>query len=268
MGLGGFVAKSMKTIPIIQKMKEEGKKITALTSYDFQTAKILDEAGIDIILVGDSLGMVVLGYKNTLPVTINEMLHHTKAVRRGVKNALLVGDMPFLSYKVDIKESIYNAGKLIKEGGASAVKLEGGIEIIPTIAAMLNADIPVMGHIGLRPQAIHKIGGYKVQRDEALVEEAVLLERAGIFSIVLECVPISLAKKITEAIKIPTISCGSGPYCDGQILVFNDMIGMTEKSPKFVRRYLNMGNEMGKAIKRFMEDVQKGDFPRKEESYE
>ncbi|MEW6103323.1 MAG: 3-methyl-2-oxobutanoate hydroxymethyltransferase [bacterium] len=258
----------MKTIPEIQRMKNEKRRITALTCYDFQMAKILDEAGIDIVLVGDSLGMVVLGYENTLPVTMDEMLHHTKAVKRGIENALLVGDMPFMSYKVDIKDSVYNAGRMTKEGGASAVKLEGGIEIIPTIKAMLDADIPVMGHIGLRPQAIHKMGGYKVQRDEALIEEAFELERAGIFSLVLECIPGSLAKKITESLKIPTIGIGSGIHCDGQILVLNDMIGLTERSPKFVRKYLNMKDEISRAIKRFIEDVLKGDFPRKEESYE
>ncbi|MEW6104371.1 MAG: 3-methyl-2-oxobutanoate hydroxymethyltransferase [bacterium] len=255
------------TIPEIQRMKGE-KKITALTCYDFQMAKILDKAGVDIVLVGDSLGMVVLGYENTLPVTMEEMLHHLKAVKRGIKNALLVGDMPFMSYKVDIKDSVYNAGRMTKEGGASAVKLEGGIEIIPTIKAMLDADIPVMGHIGLRPQAIHKMGGYKVQRDEGLIEEAKALEEAGIFSLVLECIPGSLAKKITESLKIPTIGIGSGIYCDGQILVLNDIIGLTERSPKFVRRYLNMKDEISNAIERFIEDVSKGDFPKKEESYE
>ncbi len=260
--------KKMKTIPEIQKMKDEGKKIVALTCYDFQTAGILDSAGIDIILVGDSLGMVVLGYENTLPVTIDEILHHTKAVRRGIKNALLVADMPFLSYKVDIKDSVYNAGRLIKEGGASCIKVEGGKEIVDTIKAMIDTDIPVMGHIGLTPQAIHKIGGYKVQRDEKVIGDAKALEEAGCFSIVLECIPVSLAKRITEAIKIPTIGIGSGPYCDGQILVINDMIGLTEKLPKFVRKYLNMKEEIEKTIRMFINDVQKGDFPKKEEGYE
>ncbi|MEW6006879.1 MAG: 3-methyl-2-oxobutanoate hydroxymethyltransferase [bacterium] len=255
------------TIPEIQKMKGE-KKIVALTCYDYQMAKILDDAGIDIILVGDSLGMVVLGYENTLPVTMEEMLHHIKAVKRGIKNSFLVADMPFLSYKVSIKDSVYNAGRMIKEGGAGAVKTEGGSEIIPTIKAILDADIPVMGHIGLRPQAIHKMGGYKVQRDEMLIEEAKALEEAGIFSLVLECMPESLAKRITEKLKIPTIGIGSGIHCDGQILVLNDMIGLTERSPKFVRRYLNMGDEILGAIERFKEDVLKGDFPKKEESYE
>lgn len=255
------------TIPEIYKMKEAGKKITAITSYDFQMANLVDKAGIDIVLVGDSLGMVVLGYPNTLPVTIDEILHHTKAVKRGIKNALLIADMPFLSYKVSLKDSVYNAGRLIKEGGASAVKLEGGIEAIPTIKAMLDADIPVMGHIGLRPQAIHKMGGYKVQRDEALISEAISLEDAGVFSIVLECIPELLAKKITESLKIPTIGCGSGLYCDGQILVLNDLIGLTERSPKLARRYLNIREEITKAIERFIMDVQTKAFPSKEESY-
>lgn len=255
------------TIPEICKMKGV-KRISCLTSYDFQMAKILDKAGIDIVLVGDSLGMVVLGYENTLPVTIDEILHHLKAVRRGIKNALLIADMPFLSYKVSIKDAVYNAGRLIKEGGAQGVKLEGGKEIIQTIKAMIDADIPVMGHIGLTPQAIHKIGGYKVQRDERLIEEAISLEEAGIFSIVLECLPLSLSKKITASLKIPTIGCGSGMYCDGQILVLNDMIGLSERSPKFVRRYLNIGDEITEAIKTFIKDVDNGTFPSKEESYE
>lgn len=256
------------TIPEMQKMKEAGRRITCLTSYDFQMAKILDKAGIDVVLVGDSLGMVVLGYPNTLPVTINDILHHTKAVYRGIENALLVADMPFLSYKVSLSSSVYNAGRLIKEGGAVAVKVEGGTEILPSINAMLDADIPVMGHIGLRPQAIHRMGGYKVQRDEALIEEAISLEERGVFSIVLECIPELLAKKITESLKIPTIGIGSGLYCDGQILVLNDVIGLTERSPKFVRRYLNIRDEITKAIERFVIDVQGKAFPSKEESYE
>lgn len=255
------------TIKEIYKMKGK-KKIACLTSYDFQMAKILDKAGIDIVLVGDSLGMVVLGYENTLPVTIDEILHHTKAVRRGIKNALVISDMPFLSYKVSIKDAVYNAGRLIKEGGTQGVKLEGGVEIIPTIKAMLDADIPVMGHIGLRPQAIHKMGGYKVQRDEGLINEAISLEAAGIFSIVLECIPSSLSKRITESLKIPTIGCGSGVNCDGQILVLNDMLGLSERAPKFARRYLNLSDEITEAIKRFINDVYTQGFPRDEESYE
>jgi len=252
------------TIKEIQRKKGENKKITCLTCYDFQMAKILDEASIDIILVGDSLGMVVLGYENTLPVTMDEMLHHIKAVKRGIKNSLLVGDMPFLSYKVNIKDSVLNAGRMIKEGGAACVKLEGGSEIIPTIKAILSADIPVMGHIGLRPQAIHKMGGYKIQRDEGLIDEALALEDAGVFSIVLECIPSSLAKRITESLKIPTIGIGSGPYCDGQILVLNDIIGLTEKAPKFVRRYLNMRDEVLRAIRKYITDVEKQEFPSRE----
>lgn len=255
------------TIPEICKMKGV-KKISCLTCYDFQMAKILDKVGIDLILVGDSLGMVVLGYENTLPVSLDEILHHLKAVKRGIKNALLIADMPFLSYKVSIKDAVYNAGRLIKEGGAQGVKLEGGREIIQTIKALIDADIPVMGHIGLRPQAIHKIGGYKVQRDEALINEAIELEKAGIFSIVLECLPESLSKKITESLKIPTIGCGSGIHCDGQILVINDMLGLSERSPKFVRRYLNLKDEIQGAIKTFIKDVLGEDFPSKMETYE
>jgi 3-methyl-2-oxobutanoate hydroxymethyltransferase len=254
-----------KRIDAIREMKGK-EKICCLTAYDFQTAQILDKAGIDIILVGDSLGMVVLGYENTLPVTLEEILHHTRAVKRGVKSALIVADMPFLSYKVKIEDSVYNAGRLIKEGGAEAVKIEG-TKVLPTIKAMIDADIPVMGHIGLTPQAVHKIGGYKVQRDEGLIYDAKALQDAGCFSIVLECVPMSLAKRITEAVEIPTIGCGAGPFCDGQILVVNDLLGLTEKPPRFSRRYLNLKEQITESIKQYTTDVRERKFPREEESY-
>ncbi len=239
-----------------------------LTAYDYQMAQILDCAGIDFLLVGDSLGMVCLGYENTLPVTLEEMIHHGKAVRRGLKEALLIIDMPFLSYKIRIEDSVYNAGRLLKETGASAVKLEGGKEIAPTISAMISADIPVMGHIGLRPQAIHKIGGYKVQRQEGLIDEAKALEDAGVFSLILECIPRDLAEKITEAISVPTIGIGAGKGCDGQVLVINDLLGLTERKLKFCRRYLEMRREIAGAIQRFIEDVKKGDFPSENEGFD
>jgi len=209
-------------------MKKDGEKITMLTAYDYTMAKILDEAGIDILLVGDSLGMVMLGYENTLPVTLDEMLHHARAVGRGTENALLVADMPFLSYEIEAKEAVRNAGRLIKEAGAQAVKVEGGAEIAETIKALVAAKIPVMGHIGLTPQAIHQMGGYKVQgrNSEAaqkLLNDAKVLSKAGIFALVLECIPYQLAKEITGSVEVPTIGIGAGPHCDGQVLVIHDI---------------------------------------------
>jgi len=223
---------------IIEK-KKRGEKIVTLTSYDYAFAKIVDQCGLDLILVGDSLSMVVLGYKNTLAVTLDEMIHHTKAVSRGVENAMIVGDMPFLSYKVNIKEAVKNAGRFIQEGGAEAVKVEGGIEIIPIIKAMIKADIQVMGHIGLTPQAIYQIGGFLVQGKTVetaknLILAAQELQNAGVFSIVLESIPWQIAKLITQSLDVPTIGIGAGPYCDGQILVLHDMLGIfTEFKPKF-----------------------------------
>ncbi|MDI6751333.1 MAG: 3-methyl-2-oxobutanoate hydroxymethyltransferase [bacterium] len=257
----------MKTTETIRSMKGK-EKIVGLTAYDYQMAQILDRAGLDFLFVGDSLGMVCLGYENTLPVTLEEMIHHGKATRRGVKEALLIIDMPFLSYKVRIEDSVYNAGRLIKETGASAVKLEGGKEVAATIKAMILADIPVMGHIGLTPQAIHKIGGYKVQRQESLIDEAKALEDAGIFSLILECVPRDLAEKITEAVSVPTIGIGAGSKCDGQVLVINDLLGLTERKLKFCRRYLDGQKEIASAIQRFIEDVRKGGFPSEDEGFD
>jgi 3-methyl-2-oxobutanoate hydroxymethyltransferase len=256
----------MKTTETIRNMKGK-EKIVGLTAYDYQMAQILDRAGIDFLLVGDSLGMVCLGYENTLSVTLEEMIHHGKAARRGVKEALLIIDMPFLSYKVRIEDSVYNAGRLIKETGGSAVKVEGGKELVPTIKAMISADIPVMGHIGLMPQAIHKTGGYKVQRQEGLIDEAKALSDAGIFSLILECIPMGLAEKITKAVSVPTIGIGAGSLCDGQILVTNDLLGLTERRLKFCRRYLDLQKEIACAIQRFIEDVRKGGFPEEDESF-
>src|SRR3712207_5080091 len=225
------------TVTTFQKAKNNGEKLTMLTAYDYSTAKLIDEAGINGILVGDSLGMVCLGYEDTLSVTMEDMIHHTKAVSRGVKNTLVVGDMPFMSYQSSVYDAVVNAGRLIKEGGATAVKLEGGATVIEQIKAIVNAQIPVMGHIGLTPQSINVFGGFKVQgKDEEkaqkLIEDAKKIEEAGAFAIVLECVPAKLAELITDAVSIPTIGIGAGAGCDGQILVYQDMLGMfSDMSP-------------------------------------
>lgn len=253
--------------------KQSHQKITMLTCYDYTTAKIMNEVGIDIMLVGDSLGMVLLGYENTLPVTVEEMLHHTKAVKRGNSKALLVLDMPYLSYHIKPSEAVRNAGRFLKEGGAEAVKIEGGREMVKTIKALLDADIPVMGHIGLTPQAIHKMGGYKVQgKDEKqaqrLKEDALILQDAGVFSLVLESIPWTLAKEITASLTIPTIGIGAGKYCDGQVLVVNDMLGWYgDFTPKFVKKYANISEIMKKAFIDFKKEVEKGIFPDEEHSY-
>lgn len=262
---------SKMTLPKLLDMKKANQKITMLTCYDYSTARILDETEIDIIFVGDSLGMVVLGYENTLPVSMKEMIHHTKAVKRGVKHAFLIADLPFMSYQVGIKEAISNAGELIKVG-AEAVKLEGGEEVASTIEALTKAEISVMGHVGLTPQSIHKFGGYKVQgrqkKDEERIRHDVkVLSQAGVFSIVLECVPFTLAKEITEELDIPTIGCGAGPYCDGQVLVINDLLGFYENSPKFVRRYADLRSVISKAVDEYIKDVREEKFPSLDESY-
>ncbi|SNS16114.1 ketopantoate hydroxymethyltransferase [Anaerovirgula multivorans] len=249
------------------KSKKEGRKISMLTAYDYSTAKLLDEAGVDSILVGDSLGMVVLGYENTLQVTIDDMIHHTKAVARGVKNAMVIGDMPFLSYHVSIEETIKNAGRLIQEGNAHAVKLEGGTEIIPQVEALVKAQIPVIGHLGLTPQSVNMFGGFKVQgkvEDQAkkMVEDAKQLQKAGAFAIVLECIPEKLAELISKSIEIPTIGIGAGKYCDGQVLVTQDMLGMFSNfTPKFVKKYADLGDSIRKAVTDYCSEIQNGVFP-------
>ena len=254
------------TVPAIRSMKRIAR-IGMLTAYDYPTARIADAAGTDIILVGDSLGMVVLGYPDTLSVTLDEMLHHTRAVARGTQRALVVGDMPYLSYHVSNEESVRNAGEFIR-AGARAVKIEGGKPgRIKTVEAILNAEIPVMGHIGLTPQSVNVVGGFKLQGKNAddakrLIDEAVALDQAGCFSIVLECVPEELAALITERISIPTIGIGAGPSCDGQVLVFHDLLGLYDgHTPKFVRRYANVGEEMRSAIAKYLDDVRTGRFP-------
>ena len=253
------------TVPAIRAMK--GKRIGMVTGYDYPSAKIIDSAGADIILAGDSLGMVVLGYPDTLSVTVADMLHHTRAVARGTERALIVGDMPYLSYHISIEESVRNAGEFIR-AGAHAVKVEGGKPgRIKTVEAILDAEIPVMGHIGLTPQSVNALGGFRLQgkgADDArrLVDEAVALEQSGCFSLVLECVPAELAAFITDKISIPTIGIGAGPACDGQVLVLHDLLGLYDgHMPKFVRRYAQIGEEMKKAIEQYLSDVREGRFP-------
>jgi 3-methyl-2-oxobutanoate hydroxymethyltransferase len=259
------------TIPKLRTMKESGEKIAMLTAYDWPTAVLLDRAGLDVLLVGDSVGNNILGYESTIPVTMDEMIHHTRAVRRGVKRALLVGDMPFLSYQISAEQALANAGRFLKEGGAEAVKLEGGAEMADIISLLVRRGIPVMGHIGLTPQRAAQLGGLKVQgRDEEtakkLLTDATILEEAGVFSLVLEAVPWALAKLITERVKVPTIGIGAGPYCDGQVLVVTDMIGLSLGiSPKFSKRYTNVAAEIERAATEFLHDVRSGKFPTVEE---
>lgn len=255
------------TVKSFQSAKEKKEKITMLTAYDFSTAQLLDEAGVDSILVGDSLGMVMLGYETTLEVTMDDMIHHTKAVSRGTKNALVIGDMPFMSYHVSIEDTLRNAGRFIKEAGAQAVKLEGGIEMVDKIKALVAAKIPVMGHLGLTPQSVNMFGGFKVQgksaeQAQAILDDARALEAAGVFSIVLECVPDKLAKLITESISIPTIGIGAGNTCDGQVLVIQDVLGMYKGlQPKFVKRYKETGDDIIEGVQSYIKEVKSGAFP-------
>ncbi len=260
------------TILDIKRLKTEGKKISMLTSYDFPFTRIIDEAEIDIILVGDSVGNVILGYENTLPVTMEEMIHHIKAVNRARKRALLVGDMPFMSYQISVEEAKRNAGRIIK-AGADAVKLEGGEPMGETIRAITEIDIPVMGHIGLTPQSIHRMGGYKVQgrgekERKRLLKDAKAVEEAGAFSIVLEGIPMDLAKEITASLSIPTIGIGAGPYCDGQVLVLHDILGLSgDFRPKFVKRYVDLREIVLDAVKNYIKEVKEGNFPKEEHSF-
>lgn len=253
--------------------KQEGRKITMLTAYDYPFAKIVDDAGIDVILVGDSLGMVVQGLENTLPVTMDEMIYHTKMVTRAVKNSMVIGDMPFMSYQTSISDALNNAGRFLKDAGAAAVKMEGGAEVADHIKAMSKADIPVMAHIGLTPQSIHRMGGYKVQgkTEEAanrLLDEARIVEDSGAFALLLEAIPMNLAKKITEKLSIPTIGIGAGPHCDGQVLVLHDVIGMFERFvPKFVKQYASLKDDALNAVKLYREEIEKGIFPSEDQSF-
>jgi len=261
------------TITDLYQKKAEGRKITMLTAYDFPTAQIVDEAGIDIALVGDSLGMVVQGIDSTLPVTMDEMIYHTKIVSRAVTTSLVVGDMPFLSYQADRAEAVRNAGRFLKEAGAEAVKLEGGVAVAETIRAIVAAGIPVMGHIGLTPQHVNVLGGHKVQgRDEAsrekVLADARAVQEAGAFAIVLEAIPSSLAQEIGRMLSIPTIGIGAGPHCDGQVLVLHDLLGLFDRfTPKFVKRYASLKEEALRAVKEYKQEVESGVFPTEEQSF-
>lgn len=262
-----------KTISTFIEAKTKGKKLSMLTAYDYSSAKLMDSCNIDGILVGDSLGMVCLGYDNTLKVTMADMIHHTKAVRRGVKEALLISDMPFMSYQTSTYDAIFNAGRLIQEGGAEAVKLEGGSNVISQIEGIVKAQIPVMGHLGLTPQSVNMFGGFKVQCNSVesaliVIEEAKRLEAAGVFAIVLECMPKEVARLISEAISIPTIGIGAGDGCDGQILVYQDMLGLYDGTQaKFIKEFANIGELTRQGIRTYIDEVEKGTYPDEAHSF-
>ena len=261
------------TVATMQQQKLDGDKITMLTAYDYSTAKLVDECGVNTILVGDSLGMVMLGYEDTLSVTMEDMIHHTAAVTRGAKNALVVGDMPFMSYQTSVYDAVVNAGRLMKEGRCQAVKLEGGASVCPQIKAITEASIPVVAHIGLTPQSVNAFGGFKVQgKSEAdarrLIEEAKAVEEAGAFAIVLECIPAKLAKLITESVSIPTIGIGAGADCDGQVLVYQDMLALfSDFKPKFVKHFANAGEVMKQGFMDYIKEVKEGTFPAAEHTF-
>lgn len=261
------------TVATFIEAKKKGEKLTMLTAYDYSMAKLIDSSGVNSILVGDSLGMVCLGYKDTLSVTMEDMLHHTKAVARGTENALLIGDMPFMSYHTSTYDAVKNAGRFVQEAHAQAVKLEGGAAVCDQIRAIVKAQIPVMGHLGLTPQSINAFGGFKVQGREAdaakkLIEDAKALEAAGVFSIVLECIPAKLAEIITASVSVPTIGIGAGKYCDGQVLVYQDMLNMFSGfKPKFVKVYANTGEAMVAGFKEYIKEVQEGTFPGEAHSF-
>ncbi len=261
------------TISKLQQKKESGKKITMMTAYDYPMAGLVDESGIDTILVGDSLGMVVLGYESTVPVTMDEMLHHCKAVSRGAERSFIIGDMPFMSYHVSVEQAVENAGRFIKESGCDAIKLEGGSDMAPVVRAIVKAGIPVCAHIGLTPQTATMLSGFKVQGKDAesaqeLMESAQNLEAAGAFMIVMECIPDLLAANITEALSIPTIGIGAGEDCDGQVLVFHDLVGLFERfTPKFVKQYINLSSMIKAALVQYKSEVEEGSFPGPEHSF-
>jgi 3-methyl-2-oxobutanoate hydroxymethyltransferase len=262
------------TTATLVEMKARGEKMTMLTAYDYPTACLLDEAGIDMLLVGDSVGNVVLGYEDTLPVTMDEMIHHTRAVARGTRRAMVVGDMPFLSYQVSLPEAVLNAGRFLKEGGAQAVKLEGGSERVNVVRALVETGIPVIGHLGLTPQSVHQLGGFRVQgKDEAaarrLLDSALALEEAGAFAIVLEAIPAALAAQVTSRLQVPTIGIGAGPDCDGQVLVIHDMLGLSaRRAPKFVKQYALLGDLVKEAARAYQSEVKDGSFPAPEHCYD
>jgi len=257
----------------LMKMKKKAEKIVMITAYDYPAAGLVDEAGVDAILVGDSLGMVVLGYETTIPVTLDDMIHHTQAVVRGAKRALVAADMPFLTYQTGSADALRNAGRLLQEGGAAAVKLEGGTEVCPQVRALAEAGIPVIGHLGLTPQSIHVFGGYKLQGREPdaarrILADAKALEQAGAFCVVLECIPEDLAARITTSLSIPTIGIGAGVHCDGQVLVLHDMLGIAGKiRPRFVKQYAHLGEAIRKAVEQYGEEVRQSKFPMPEHSF-
>lgn len=257
------------TTTTLMRMKANGEKIVALTAYDYPFARLVEDAGLHLILVGDSLGMAVQGRSSTLPVTMDEMIYHTRLVAHGAEYAMVVGDMPFMSYQSNLSEAVFNAGRFLKEGGASAVKLEGGAAVRDRIRAMTEAGIPVQAHIGLTPQSVHQMGGFRVQRDEErLVADALAVEAAGAFSVVLEGIPAPIAANITAQLKIPTIGIGAGPHCDGQVLVLHDMLGLNERHlPKFVKQYAQLGELAREALRQYAADVQNGTFPGPEHCY-
>ena len=262
------------TVRDIQAFRERGERFAMLTAYDALSARLLDEAGIPLILVGDTLGMVVLGYEDTLPVTVEQMLHHTAAVKRGVRNAMVVGDMPFMSYQASVEDGMRNAGRFLKEAGADAVKLEGGGRVLDLVARLTDGGIPVMGHLGLTPQSVNQFGGYRVQgRSEEqahqIVKDAKSLEAAGAFALVLEAVPADVAREVTETLRIPTIGIGAGPHCSGQVMVFHDFLGITEgKLPRFVKRYATLADDIRNAAGAFSAEVASGVYPGPEHTYE
>lgn len=266
------ITKKFTTTSFLQS-KEKGEKITVLTAYDYQMAKLIDQAGIDCILVGDSLGMVVLGYKDTLEVTMDDMIHHSRAVKRGTERAFIVTDMPFMSYHISAEDAVRNAGRLVKEGRATGVKLEGGVEVIDKIRAIIDAKIPVMGHIGLTPQSVNLFGGFKVQGKseqaaQQIIDDAMRLEQAGVFAIVLEGIPEKLAKIITAKLKIPTIGIGAGSDCDGQVLVMNDMVGLNNGFiPKFVKQYAEIHKNISSGTIEYINEVKSGAFPKDEHTF-
>ncbi|MDR7868445.1 MAG: 3-methyl-2-oxobutanoate hydroxymethyltransferase [Sporomusaceae bacterium] len=267
------MAKQKVTIPSLKEMKEQGKKIRMVTAYDYPTGILVDKTDIELILVGDSLGMVVLGYDGTVPVTMDEMIHHCKATVRGAKNTLIVGDLPFGSYNMSISDAVYNATRMMKEGGADCIKLEGGLTVVETVRAIVNGGIPVMAHIGLTPQTASALGGFKVQgKDtaaaERMINEALKLEEAGAFAIVLEAIPAPLAEIITKKLTIPTIGIGAGVHCDGQVLVTHDLIGLFDRFvPKFVKQYANVSQDIVAAFNAYAEEVATGKFPGPEHSF-
>ncbi len=263
-------------VPDLAQMKAEGRKTAMLTAYDYPFARIFDQAGIDVLLVGDSLAMVVQGHQTTLPATVDQMVYHTQMVARGCRRALVIGDMPFLSYQASVEQAVLNAGRLIKEGGAEAVKLEGGLSIAATVRRLARIDIPVMGHVGLTPQSVHRMGGFRVQGRQAgrapgcrqrLIDDALALEDAGAFAIVLEGMPAELAGEITTRLRVPTIGIGAGPHCDGQVLVMHDLLGLSQSSPRFAKCYANLWDAAGEAAGAYVREVREGLFPGPEHCY-